>query len=200
MAPSRRAGRWLRLAFWPVVALSCVGIVGQASYAAFSAKVSNSGNTFGVGTVSLSDDDSGAALFSLTGLKPGSNGSRCITVTSTGSLPSSVKLYTANTGTTNNLSSYITLTVTQGTGGSFGACSGFTALGSGSAVYSGTLASLFSSATSYGSGVGTWTPSGGSNANESRTYQFAYAVSSSTPDSAQGGTATFTLTWETQNT
>ena len=117
-------------------------------------------------------------------------------VTSSGSLPSSVKLYSTDVATTKSLASYVTWTVTQGTGGTYSSCSGFTALSSGSSVYSGTLAGFTGSATTYGSGLGSWSPSG--SASETRTFQFAYTVSTSTPDTAQGGTATFGLTWEAQ--
>jgi hypothetical protein len=196
--PSPRAVRTLRWLFWPVVALFTLGLVGQASYASFTSKVSNSGNGLSVGTVNLTDDDSGSALLSLTNLKPGSTGSRCIAVTSSGSLTASVKLYASDVVTTKGLGSYITLTITQGTGASFGSCSGFTALASGSAVYSGTVTAFTAAATGYSNGVGSWTPTGTSS--ETRSYQVAYAVSSSTPDTAQGGAATFGLTWEAQNT
>jgi hypothetical protein len=108
-----------------------------------------------------------------------------------------VRLYTADSATTKGLGSYLTLTVTLGSGGSFSSCSGFTAASSGSAVFSGTVATLTSSATTYSTGLGTWTPSG--RTPETRTYQVAYTVSPSTPDSAQGGTAAFDLVWEAQN-
>lgn len=198
MPPSPRDARHLRWLLWPLAAAASLAVVGQASYAAFSAKVANTGNSVAVGSVTLADDDSGTALLSLTNLKPGSSGSRCIAVTSTGTLASSVKLYATDVVTTKSLGSYVTLTVTQGTGGSFSSCTGFTPLTTGSAVSSGTLAAFTSTATGYGTGVGTWTPTG--NAAETRTYQFAYAVSPTTPDTAQGGTATFGLTWEAQNT
>lgn len=198
MPPSRRAVRRSRWLVWPAALVVTLGAVGQASYAAFSAKVSNPGNNLAAGTVVLADDDSGSALFALSNLKPGSAGSRCIAVTSTGTLPAAVKLYATDVATTKALASYVSLTVTQGTGGTFSSCSGFNALGSGSAVYSGTLAAFTASATSYASGVGSWAPTG--SGSETRSFQFAYSVSNSTPDSAQGGTATFGLTWEAQNT
>lgn len=198
MPPSPRAVRTARWLLWPVAATATLALVGQASYATFSSKVSNSGNSLSVGTVTLSDDDSGSALLSLTNLKPGSSGSRCVAVTSTGSLPSSVKLYATDVATTKGLGGYVTLTVTQGTGASFGSCTGFTALASGSAVYSGTVTALSTAATGYGNGVGSWSPTG--TASETRSFQIAYVVSTTTPDSAQGGTAAFGLTWEAQNT
>jgi predicted ribosomally synthesized peptide with SipW-like signal peptide len=195
--PTRRAVRRSRWLVWPLAALVTLGVVGQASYAAFSAKVVSTGNSLGAGTVVLTDDDSGSALFSLTNLKPGASGSRCVAVTSTGTLPSAVRLYATDVATTKSLASYVTWTVTQGTGGSYSSCSGFTALTSGSSVYSGTLAGFTGAATTYGSGVGSWGPTG--NASETRTFQLAYALSTSTPDTAQGGTASFGLTWEAQN-
>ncbi|MGI3781978.1 MAG: hypothetical protein ACRYG2_14515, partial [Janthinobacterium lividum] len=140
---------------------------------------------------------SGSALFALTNLKPGSSGSRCIAVTSTGSLPAAVRLYATDAATTKSLATYVTWTVTQGTGGTYSSCSGFTALSSGSSVYSGTLAGFTSSATTYASGLGSWTPSG--TASDTRTFQFAYVISSTAPDTAQGGTASFGLTFEAQN-
>ncbi len=195
--PSRRAVRLSHWLVWPLAALATCAVVGQASYSGFSAKVSNSGSTLAAGTVVLSDDDAGSALFSLSNLKPGSSGSRCVAVTSSGSLPSAVKLYTTDVATTKGLSGYVNWTVTQGTGGTYSSCTGFTALASGSSLYSGTLAGFTSSATTYATGLGSWSPSG--TASETRTFQFAYTVSSSTPDTAQGGTSSFGLTWETQN-
>jgi hypothetical protein len=195
--PSRRAVRRSRWLLWPLAALLSLVVVGQASYSAFSAKVVNSGNVLGVGTVALNDDDSGSALFSLSNLRPGSSGSRCIAVTSSGSLPAAVKLYATDAATTKSLATYVSWTVTQGTGGSYSSCSGFTALSSGATVYSGTLSGFTGSATSYSSGVGSWSPAGSTA--DTRTFQVAYALSSTTPDSAQGGTASFGLTWEAQN-
>src|SRR3712207_7319239 len=45
---------------------------------------------------SLSDDDSGSAMFTATGLKPGSTGTKCIQVTYGGSLAAAVKLYVSS--------------------------------------------------------------------------------------------------------
>ncbi len=104
------------------------------------------------GSVSLSDDDSDTALFTASGLQPGDTRTSCIVVTSTGSLPSTVKLYGTDPATTNALSSSLHVTVTEGTGGSFGKCSGFTPL-SPAAVWSGSLADLGSTATRFSNGI-----------------------------------------------
>ena len=197
---SATRSRWrLGWLFLPVALLVSAGIVGQASYAAFSADTSNVGNSLGVGTVALSDNDAGTALFALTNLRPGSSGSRCIVVTSTGTLPAGVKLYASNPATTRALSTYVDWTVNQGSGTTaFGSCTGFAPLTSGSSVFTGTLASFTGTAANYATGLGSWTPTG--NGNESRTFQFTYTISSTIPDTAQGGTASFGLVWESQNT
>lgn len=172
-------------------------VVWHASYSAFSATTANPTNSWATGTVMLADDDSSTAMFSASGLGPGSNSSNCIAVTSTGSLPSTVKLYGTNYNTTNALASDINLTVTQGTGGSSGDCGNFAPLQSGSSVYSGTLAGFASSATGFASGLGSWAPTG--SGSETRVFKFQWSVAGNTPNSAQGGTAAIGFTWEAQN-
>lgn len=196
--PTTRSLKIARYAIIPAALLASAAVVSTASYSAYTATTTNPTSNWATGTVALSDDDTNTALFSATNLKPGSTGTKCVTVTSTGSLASSVKLYGTSPATTKSLASYITLTITQGNGGSFGSCTGFTPLGSGSSVYTGTLDNLGTTATNYATGVGTWTPTG--TATETRTYQVAYTVSNSAPDTTQGGTASIGLTWEAQNT
>ncbi len=197
---SVRTARTAQLAKWVAIpaALALSGaVVAHSSYAAFSATTVNPTNNWTAGTVALSDDDSNTAAFTATNLKPGDSGSKVIVVSSTGSLASTVKLYGTNPATTNGLSAYITLVITQGTGGSFGSGSGFTPLATGSSVYSGTLANFGTSATSFATGLGTWAPTG--TATESRSFQIQYTVSSSAPNTTQGGTAAVGFTWEAQN-
>ena len=172
-------------------------IVWQASYSAFSATTSNSANNWSAGTVALSNDAANTAMFTAANLKPGSTGTKCIAVTSTGSLPSAVKLYGVNPSTTNALSSSIDLTITQGTSGGSAGCTGFTPLASGSSVYSGTLAGFASAATNYATGLGSWAPTG--SGSETRVYQISYTLDAATPNTAQGGTASIGFTWEAQN-
>ena len=78
-------------------------MVWHASYSAFSSTTSNPTNKWAAGTVAQADDDSNTAMFNASSLKPGSTGSKCIAVTSTGSLPSAVKLYGTSYATTNAL-------------------------------------------------------------------------------------------------
>jgi hypothetical protein len=197
----RLTARTARLAGWiaiPAALLASGLAIGGASYSAFSATTVNPTNNWTAGTVALSDDDANTALFTATALKPGSTGTKCIAVTSTGSLASNVELYGTGATTTNALSSSINLVITQGTGGTFaGGCGSFTPLATGSAVYSGTLAAFGSSATNYATGVGTWTPTG--SASETRVFKFVYTVDPAAPNSTQGGTAAIGFTWEAQN-
>jgi hypothetical protein len=194
---STRATRLVGVASGVAGVVASAAVVWHASYSAFSATTANPTNNWSAGSVALSDDDSNAAMFSATNLKPAATGTHCIAVTSSGSLPSAVELYGTNAATTNGLSSYINLTITQGTGGGFGSCTGFSPLGSGASVYSGTLAGFGGSATSYATGVGNWAPTG--SGSETRVFQFQYTVSASAPNSVQGGTAALGFTWEAQN-
>lgn len=199
--PSVRVSRWLKWAAIPLALGVSAVVVAQSSYAAFSATTVNPTNNWNSGTVVLADDDANSALFTASNLKPGSTGTKCIAVTSTGSLPSAVKLYGTNPATTNLFSSQINLSVVQGTGGTFSDCTGFTALATGSSVYSGTLAAFGSSATNFATGLpaaNTWTTTGAPT--ETRTYQFTYTVNPAAPNTVQASSASIGFTWEAQNT
>ena len=172
-------------------------VVSQASYSAYSATTVNPTNNWATGTVALADDDTNTAAFTATNLKPGSTGTKCIAVTSSGSLASTVKLYATNPATTKNLAAHIDLTISQGTGGTFGDCTGYTKLAAGADLYAGTLDQLGRAATGFTTGIGDWAPTG--RADETRTYQITYTVNPKAPDTTQGGTAALGLTWEAQN-
>lgn len=178
----------------PAAVLVSGAMVWQSSYSAFSSTTSNPTSNWATGTVALADDDSSTAMFTASNLRPGATGSKCIAVTSTGSLAATVKLYGTSYSTTKDLASHINLKVEEGTGASSSSCSGFTG---GSTVYDGTLTSFGSSRTGFASGVGTWAPTG--SGSETRAYKITYTLSATTPDSAQGGAAAVGFTWESQN-
>ena len=199
--PSRKLATIVSLVAIPA-ALPVSGlVVAQSSNSAYTATTVNPTSNRATGTVALGDDDNNTAAFTAANLKPGSTGTRCIVVSSTGSLPASVKLYGTGAATTKALANDINLTVTQGTGGSFGSCTGYTPLTSGSAVYSGTLAGFGSTATNFATGVGSWNTAGVATgaAAETRTYQLTYSVRTETTNDTQGGTAAIGFTWEAQN-
>ena len=178
----------------PAAVLASGGMVWASSYSAFSATTASPTNNWTSGTVALSDDDANTAMFSATNLKPGATGSKCIAVTSTGSLASTVKLYGTSYATTKDLSSNINLKVEEGTGATSASCAGFTG---GSTVYDGTMTAFGTGKTDLASGVGTWAPTGGTS--QTKSYKVTYTLSQSTPDSAQGGAAALGFTWESQN-
>jgi hypothetical protein len=63
-------------------------LVWQSASAAFSDSTKTTTLAVTTGTVAFSDDDAGAVMFSASGLRPGASQTRCITVTSTGSVRS----------------------------------------------------------------------------------------------------------------
>lgn len=183
----------------------CVGALGSLAamgvFGAFSATTTNAGNTITAGSVTIGDNDAGAAMYSLTNAKPGESVSKCIKVTYTGSLDSDVHIFT--TSTIGSLGQYVDLTITPGTQSSstFPSCTGFVA-DSGGALYNGTLATFGTTKNSYANGVvdnpGTsatkWV------ANDSVVYQFTATLQSSAPEAAQGLTTNaHTFTWEARN-
>ncbi len=176
-----------------VILVAIVGtgaLIWTSSNAAFTATTSNGTNSWASGQVSLTDDDSNTAMFTATGLKPGSTGSNCITVTYTGNLAASIKLYaTTYIGT---LGSYLSLTIDQGSGGSFGNCGSFSV---GSNLYTGTLAGFAGAKVDWASGVGSFTPSSNG---ATAVYRFTYTLQDN--NLAQNLIATCGFTWEAQNT
>lgn len=190
----RRISRLSTLAAAGIAVVGSGAFVMSASYSSFSSNTTNQSNNWTSGSVKLDDDDNNTAMFTTaaTGnVKPGSTGSNCITVTSTGTLGSVVKLYGAVTDS--GLAQYVNLKIEAGAGGGFGSCSGFTASGT---VFDNTLTNF--TASNYGNGIsGLWSPTG--SGTESKVYKVTYLVSTATPDSAQGKSVSVALTWEAQN-
>jgi hypothetical protein len=176
------------------LALVVYVVTGQTR-AAFNATTSNSGNSFSAGSVTISDNDSGTAMFSASGLKPTDSVTSCIKVTyGTGSLtPAAVKMYGTVTSSGTNLAPYLNTTIDVGTGPTtFGNCTGFT---SSSTIYSGTLSNFASTYTNWSNGLSVWNPS---STPDSKWLRFTVTLADN--NSAQGADATAAFTWEAQNT
>ena len=171
--------------------LASGGLVWQGTSAVFTATTSNAANSWTLGTVTLADDDSAAALFTASGLVPGSTGSNCITVTYSGNVATTVKLYASASTDASSVAQYLDVTVQQGSGGGFGSCGAFVPS---STVYTGTLSNFTSASTAYGNGVGTWAPSSPS----STVYKISYTLNAATPTNQQGAATTATFQWEAQ--
>jgi hypothetical protein len=177
-------------------------LVWHASYAAFSATTSNAGNSWKAGTVHLSDDAAGTALFSTASanMKPGDTVVNCITVSYTGSLAAAVKLYGSVTAGSPDLGPALSLTVEQVTPAA-GGCSSLTATNT---VFNGTLeggTKPFTAYTNYGNGLATtFAPTAASATPQTAMFRFTVTLASTADNSLQGGSAQAAFTWEAQNT
>jgi hypothetical protein len=189
-----RVPRTLLAAGAPVGILLSGLLVWQASLAVVGASVTNPGNRWEVGMVSLTDNAPEAtALFDASELQPGSSGSACITVTYGGNLDASVRLYVAPGDLAGDLGDGLALTIHQGTKAnpsSWGDCDGFVAEAT---LHSGTVSGFAAAHSGFGSGAGSWQPSA---AGQQRTYRFAYEL---TEAAAPAGQADVLFTWEARS-
>jgi predicted ribosomally synthesized peptide with SipW-like signal peptide len=181
-----------------LVSLAVVSVlIVQRSVAVFTATTDSTGNSFSTGTVDLVDDDLGAAMFTATGIVPGQSVTDCIVVTYQGIVadPSGVKLYSGGYTDSGDLDTYLNLTIDEGTGGTFGDCTGFTL--ENTIESGGTLSDFDTTHTSYATGAGVWDPS---STPESKTYRITVALDAAAPDAEQGESVTAaTFTWEVQS-
>jgi hypothetical protein len=145
-----------RLALSVVLLTALWSVAGPGTWAALSGTTENTGNTFSAGTVTMTDNDSGAAMFTFANQKPGVTEDGCIKVNYTGSVSASaVKLYGTVSGT---MAPYLGVTITRGTDSTpaFDNCAGFvpdatnySGLGAG-VLFSGTLSTF---PTTYAAGL-----------------------------------------------
>lgn len=187
----------------PLALLATTFAVARPSYSAFNSTTSNAGENWSSGTVALVNASSGtnaqtgAALFSASGLKPGDTGAKCIAVTSTGTVASSVSAYVTGLSPSGaaTLSANVTIAIAVGTGssGTNGDCAGFTQ----TAVLT-TGTKLNALPATYGAGPTGWSPTGGGP--ETRVFKITYTVDMTTPSTLQNSTATATFVWEAQST
>ena len=187
-----------------LITLVVVGLVGTvagwASFSAFSSTTSNAGNSFAAGTVNIGDNDAGSAMYTVSNQKPNDTLTQCIKVTYTGSLDASVKIYASAVDT---VGTYISLTVTPGTGSpTFPGCTGFTA-DAGGAIYTGTLKGFADTYSSYATGLAD-NPGSATKwvTNDAVVYQFTLTLQDN--NAANGGssalsTGTHSFTWEARN-
>lgn len=181
--------------------LAAVGAAGAlvtaGALSAFSSQADNGGNSFAAGDVTLTDNDAGGALYSVSNGKPGSSQASCIRVAYGGSLDATVKIYTPST--IGSLDQYIDFTIESGTQAtpSFPSCTGFV---SETTLYSGTLANFEATHSSYANGLQDFP--GTSATKWVNGDAVVYRVTATLQDnaSAQGlNTGTHTLRWEAQN-
>jgi hypothetical protein len=175
-----------------------VGVLGTVAgfgvFAAFTATTTNPGNQIDSGTVAISDNDLGVALYNVTNAKPGEATSKCIRVSYTGSLASSVKLYVSS-GITNG--TLYNLKVERGSGTTdFNACTGFTAS---STAYNAALGSF---GTNYDAGVDGKAAGAAWNKDDTVDYRFTITLNDDTTPNAHTSVTSsgaHTFTWEARN-
>jgi predicted ribosomally synthesized peptide with SipW-like signal peptide len=175
-------------------------IAGAGVFSAFSSSTENPGNVIKAGTVEIEDNDGGTALYSMNAAKPGEAKTSCIKVTYKGSLPATVKLFTAST--IGALGPYVNLKVEAGTQAtpSFPTCTEFTPAAS-PTVFEGTLSAFATEHGTYANGI-TTNPAAATKweTNNAVVYRFTATVSPSVPNTSQGATTgTHAFTWEAQN-
>ena len=155
------------------------------SNAAFSDVTDNPSNSFSTGSVAISDDAGGTAMFSTSGMTPGNPVVNCISLTYSGSTPASIRMYGASIG---DLAQYLDVTVDVGSGGQFGNCTGFVAS---STIFDDALTNLPSA---WATGVPTFTAATSPTV---RTVRITVEVQNL--PAAQNKSATATFTWEAQS-
>jgi hypothetical protein len=183
-----------------LLSLLLVGVLGAVAgigtFSAFSATTVNAGNTFDAGTVSISDNDAGTAMYTIANATPGTPVVRCITVTYTGSLPASVHLYGSAVGA---IGPFVDLSIDKGTGTSpFSSCTNFTPDATPN-VYTGTLGAFAAANTNFATGAPAfpgiqtaW------NQNDAVVYRFTLTLQNNS--AAIGLTSgPHSFTWEAQN-
>lgn len=181
-----------------VGALGTVAALGV--FGAFSATTQNSGNEITTGTVTLSDNDTGQALFTINNAEPGDSWSRCIKVTYSGSVEAEVRNYV--TQEDGPLLPYIRMTVDPGTQtgtAAFPSCDGFvpddpntpeTAIPAGGITGTWDAGMVMLSPT----GATTWQPG------DSVVTRLKIRLTEDTPNLAMGATSgVSTIYWEARN-
>jgi hypothetical protein len=197
--PTSRTAKFAAAAATPVAVLVAGAMIWQSSYAAFSGTTRSSGNEWGTGSVTLTDDDSGASRFQIGSMTPGDSGTQCIKVTADASVAGTVKGYAVNPVTSpEGLEDHIDVVLKAGTGGSFASCDGFTEE---EVIIPGATLAELAAFNSYDSAIGGWAVSEGL---QSRTYSITWTFDTDgltqlQIDRLQGAQTGIDLQWELQS-
>ena len=198
-------------------AAGVVALVGAAAgwqtFAAFSSTTSNSGNSFSAGTVFVSDNDNGCAMYQAPApggapcntvtldadnKGPGDTVTGCYQVTYTGTLPADMKMYWSPAASGDTLSPYLNLKVERGTTTTgFNDCSGFTPDNPGTYLYDSTLSTFNTSVSPRDAGY----PNGGTEWAENDAVAYRITVTLADDNNANGAgsgsktTGSHAFTW-----
>ena len=175
-----------------VALVAIVGVVGTR--AAISATTDNPGNQFNAGTISLADNDGGSYMYQANNVQPGDSISRCIEVTYTGTLDSTVKLFM--TTPLDTLGPYVDLSIDAGTQASpvFPSCTGFSPS---SNLYTGTLSAFQTAHATAPAGL-VYSPNGASpwTNNNHVVYRVTLTLRNVARGPGQDFSGTHTFTWQ----
>jgi predicted ribosomally synthesized peptide with SipW-like signal peptide len=169
--------------------------MGAGTVAAWSDDADNTGNRIKAGTVVLTNDAGGSAVYPVGAATPGTAMNRCVVVSYDGTLRARVKLFGSVSG---GLAPHLTLEVVRGTKApaADGDCTGFApdtadhaGLGAG-VLWRGPLDTF------PGSGAAIVDPQSWGEGDD-HAYQFRLTMSSA--EAAQGLSATMSFTWEAEN-
>lgn len=190
----------------PTAGLLAAGLlVWQGSYAAFSATTQDTTNTWSSGSLSLVNNGGTAtyaatttAAFGGTSLKPGSTGTTCLTVKSTGTAAGTLAMYeSALADSSPSLGAQIKLTVTEGVPATDvpANCTGFPVAGVTTVA---TNVPLTTFPTTYGAATGTTAMAAGGLEAYKVVWTFVSTGSNVTDNGLQTKTVTAGFTWEIQ--
>jgi hypothetical protein len=193
---NRRRVLWRSLAV--LVTLALLGAFGV--FAAYTATTTNPGNSISAGSVAIGDNDgSNVAMYTAGADGPLTPGGaitpKCIKVTYTGSLASSVKLYVSS-GITNGASFNLKIERGTQTTGSYPACGNF------SATSTAFDAALNTFGTTYAGGVDGKASGAAWNQNDEVAYRFTLtAIDDATANAHTSvhNTGDHTFTWEARS-
>jgi|GEM_PF-1257954 len=173
--------KYAKLAAVPAGLLASGLIVAQTSSAAFTAQTQTDSNSWSSGTVELTNDHVGQAVFEVDKIVPGDSGSQTVVVTYDGDVAADVTMFAAGDPQTDNtLAQAMHLTITE---------EGVT-----DPIYDGPLAD-FSALSSSADGVGTWTAAG--SGDETKDYTIAWSLPSTvTEGDVQGVDTSLVFAWE----
>ena len=164
-----------------LVLLLGVGIAagGGGTFAKWSSATDNTGNQLRTGTMDVSVNSS-TPMFAMAGVVPGTQPSKCVVVTNSGTVKTTVALYGQISGT---LVPYLTMKVDRGQKG--GTCA---SPGSSTTIYDGALGSFPTTSGGAIADAGEWMPAD--------SYPYTFTLTLANDPGAQGKTATVGMTWE----
>ena len=198
--PSARIRKIAVFGAAPLAILIAGTMVWQGSQAAFTASTRNAGSAWSTGNVVLTDDDLGAAAFTVENIVPGQTGQKCIVVTSQSNVPGEVRSYTQNLISAKGLEDRIFFDLEQGTGGSFNDCTGFTPTANNVPEMS--LAALSTANRDFATGGAPWDTAGtpGETQSYRGTWRFdTTGMSQDEVNALQGARVGIDLVWELQS-